>query len=531
MKNRKILLIITCFILSMSLIVAGCSSNKGGTSSNSSNKGETSNTNPVVEKEEPIEIVISGNFDPPKADNNFVQKFLEEKFNVKIKNVKFERAAWEEGFNVLLTSGDIPDIFVGDAGTHSMVQWADQGIIASISQEEIRQYMPNYVADFEAVAPNAWDVGNYNGKNWGVPRIWGDGATGFTPAYNGEWLKAIGFSEPPKTLAEFEDMLTKFTFNDPDGNSKKDTWGMTGRGKDFTPSMFSPVFGAFGIAPYQFKVGDDGKLVWGALTEETRQALKQLNTWYKAGIIDQEFITDTNGEIQKKFVAGRTGVVDTGMWHHLYEDGYFGKISKDQGRNLVVGSPLTGPNGDAYVVANGALQPPLLFGSQLEGDEKKRIKILQMLEFIATTDEGYLTTSWGKEGEHYNLVNGVVVPVEKYLEAEERGILGLGGFYNMFGGKVVSMQKYHLPTEKIAFKQKVTSGVKVLTDPMGPVALQSKAQFEAIVKDIQDQFFLKAISGAKNTDKDFDEFVAQWLKSGGQQIIDEANEVYASWNK
>ena len=104
-------------------------------------------------------------------------------------------------------------------------------MIASISVDEIKKYMPTYVKEVEEIDPHAWDVGMIDGKNYGVPRIWLNGAYGFIPTYNGEWLKAIGYDEPPTTLEQLEDVLTKFRNNDPDGNGKKDTYGMSGRGK------------------------------------------------------------------------------------------------------------------------------------------------------------------------------------------------------------------------------------------------------------------------------------------------------------
>lgn len=379
MKNRKkMLTTASSILLSMSLLVVGCSGNNGNNvKTENSGKNVSTNAPEVKASDDPmgktIEITIANTFDPPKADNNFVQKYLEEKFNVKIKNVKFERATWKEQINVLLASGDIPDILPGDAVDTDMVQWAKQGIIASISEDDIRKYMPNYVADFESVAPNAWVVGKIDGKNWGVPRVWGNGATGFLPAYNGDWLTAIGYTEPPKNLEELEDVLTKFTFEDPDKNGKKDTYGMTGRAKDATNQMFNSVFSAFGINPYQYAVAQDGTLAYSGLSEQTRQGLKLLNSWYKKGIIDPEFITDDNGKIQEKFVSGRTGMLDTGMWHHLYDDGYFGLISIEQNRKLVVGTPIIGASGEGYSMSNGALQAPMLFGAQLEEDEEKEL--------------------------------------------------------------------------------------------------------------------------------------------------------------
>ncbi|MEK8215286.1 extracellular solute-binding protein [Paenibacillus sp. FSL L8-0463] len=528
MNKKKLVTGMLGLAMSVSLIVSGCSSNGNNKAAKENNAGEAANAG----KEAPIEITLANNWNKPKADNNYVQKFLEQKFNVKFKNVTFETATWKEQFNVMLASGEIPDIISVDGTVGDMVQWADQGILASISKEEIKQYMPKYTADVESVDPNAWDPGSYNGKNWGVPKVWGEGATGFVPAFNGQWLKAVGYNEPPKDLTELEDVLTKFTNNDPDGNGKKDTYGLTGRGKDAQAQLFNTVFAAYGVAPYQFKLDADGKVTYGAVTEEARNALKLLNKWYKAGIIDPEFITDGNGEIQTKFISLRTGLIETGMWHHLYDDGYFGLVSKDKGIELVPGVPFTGPDGKKYAMANGALQPPLLFGAQLEKDEAKRIRILQILEYVTSDDEGYLTTAFGEKGNSYNLEGDLAVITEAATGTELMGELGTG-FYNPFGGKVNSMMKHHYSPEKLTYKEKLTNveGLTVLTDLMQSTVMTTKAQYEAILNTLQAQYYIKAISGESNTDKDFDDFRSQWLNSGGQTELDEAQKIYEERSK
>lgn len=473
-----------------------------------------------------IEVTIANTFDPPKEDGNFVQTYLEQKFNVKFKNIKYDRQTWRDQINVLLASGDIPDIFPGDAIDADMVAWAKQGIIASIPEEEIRQYMPRYVADFESVEPNAWIVGRFEGKNWGIPRVWINGATGFLPAYNSDWLEAIGYAEPPGTLEELEDVLTQFAFNDPDGNGKDDTFGMTARAKDATNQMFNSVFSAFGVNPYQYAIGQDGSLIYSGLSEETRAALKLLNEWYKKGIIDPEFVTDGNGKIADKFANGRIGMFDTGMWHHLYDDGTFGQAALSQNRKITVGAPIVGPTGEGLSYSNGALQAPMLLGAQLEHDDEKRIRILQMLEYMATDEEGYLKTAYGEEGVSYTFDGEVAVWTEDYSTFEQRTELGIGGFYNGLNGRVNAMEKFALSPEKLAFRNKYTGGVRTFTDALGPAVLESKPQYDEMLRSMQDLFFIKAITGEVDTNKGFDDFVHQWLETGGREMLEEANRLY-----
>jgi len=532
MDKRKIMVVVSMVALLLIATMASACSGKHEAKDETDEEikipeavnGEASAFQPT------LEISIASIYGLPKYDNNYVQRYLEQKFNVNIKNIRLETIRWREQLNMLLASGEIPDIMPGVAVDSDMVEWAEQGIIASISEEEIRKYMPRYVADFESVAVSAWDVGKFEDKNWGVPRIWGNGTLGFLPAYNGDWLQAIGYSEPPKTLAELEDVLTKFTFNDPDGNNVHDTYGMTGRAKDATNQMFNLVFSTFGINPYYYALDENGKVVYSGLSEETRQGLKLLNQWFERGLIDPEFITDSNSEIRTKFVGGQIGLFDTGMWQHLYDDGFFGATAIEEEVELVIGKPLIGAKGKPYALSNGSLQAPQMFGIQLEEDAEKRARILQMLEFVGMEDEGYLTTVFGIEGESYTFDGDVVVSTEEYSSGEAGALLGIGGFYNPLSGRVVAMEKYFISPEKIEFRDKHSEGYDLITDVLGTTVLQSKSKYNEMLQNMQDQYFIKAISGEADTDKDFDDFVAQWLKAGGQVLLDEANKLHAERN-
>jgi len=524
-NKKKLWLVMTSIVLSMSLAVAGCS----GSDSKKSNKGNTENaaesTSRTEGKEEPIEITIANNFNPPEADGNYVQKQLEEKFNIKIKNVKLERATWKEKFTVLLASGDIPDIFPIDANETDMVQWADQGIIASISPEEIATYMPNFTAALNSVDEGAWGVGLYNGKNWGIPKVWPGGLDGFLPGYNEAWLKAVGFTEPPKTLAELEDVLTKFVNNDPDGNGKKDTFGMSGRGK-LTEQLFTIVFSAHGVSPYQFKWDAAGKVVYGGITEETRTALTLLSKWYKSGLIDPEFITADNIELNGKFIDQKIGLVDNMKWGNFDKgSGYITRPALEKGLTVIAGKPFTGPNGDAKAFAYGARQAPVLLGAQLEKDEKKRIRILQLLEYVSTTSEGFLLTNFGQLDVSYGMEGDLAIA--KTDEAVAAYKMGAGAFYNPLNSVDVSMTKHTLKPELIALKEKLNAGVTSMFDLLGPSVLSSKAQYWGNLKSLQDTYLIKAITGEADTGKDFDKFKEEWLRSGGQEVTDEVAKVLA----
>ena len=522
-QRKKAAVAATAVLLSASLM-AGCSGDKNSTASSA--PGST------AKSEKPIEIVIANNYNAPETDDNYVQKKLEEKLNIKIKNVKYERSSWREKFSVLLASGDVPDLFPVDVTETDMVQWADQGIIAPVPVEDIKQYMPNYVKALEAVDNTAWEIGLYKGQNYGVPRVYLGGLNGFLPAYNEQWLKKVGYTSTPKTLAEVEDVLNKFVNNDPDGNGKKDTYGLGGRGK-LTNQLFPSIFAAHNVAPYQFRLGADGKAEYGGVSESSRAALKLLAKWYKAGYIDPEFITSDNNENNVKVANQKIGMLDNVQPGNTYlESGYIGKPAYEKGLSYIPGS-IVSTDGQLHAIAYGARQAPILIGTDAVKDKAKLAKILQLLEYVSTSDEGWLLTQYGEEGNTYtkdpqtNLVTASTDPNKAGNK------VGASGFYNMLGGVDRSKTKFNTKPvyDELAKKYYTDPGIKLITDLIGPTSLTSKPKYWTNLQTLQDSYFIKAILGEVNTDGDFDTYKANWLKSGGQEVTNEVTKVYEERKK
>ncbi|MNV63417.1 hypothetical protein D3C71_1560100 [compost metagenome] len=143
-----------------------------------------------------------------------------------------------------------------------------------------------------------------------------------------------------------------------------------------------------------------------------------------------------------------------------------------------------------------------------------------------------MTTVFGQEGKTYTLDGDLAVATEEATGTELNAETGVG-FYNPLGGKVESMTKYHFSPDKIAFRDKYTKidGLTVLTDLMQSTVMTTKAQYDAILNTLQTQYYIKAITGESDTDKGFDDFKAQWLNSGGQAELDEAQKIYNERSK
>ncbi|MGO4373695.1 hypothetical protein AB4Z21_23610, partial [Paenibacillus sp. MCAF20] len=165
--------------------------------------------------------------------------------------------------------------------------------------------------------------------------------------------------------------------------------------------------------------------------------------------------------------------------------------------------------------------------AQVEKDEKKRIKILQILEDLVSSDDAYLKTVFGTEGVSYELKDGAAEALEPYKSDTNKMLeLGYGGYYNPLGERSLKMWKYHFSAEKLAFRDTLNEGNELITDILGPTPLEAKSKYSATLNPLQDEYYVKAIIGTDNIDKTFEEFKENWLRSGGKDLLEEATKVY-----
>ncbi|WJH34448.1 extracellular solute-binding protein [Paenibacillus sp. CC-CFT747] len=213
--------------------------------------------------------------------------------------------------NLMIASGDVPDYFSVDLPT--MTKLAGEGLIMPL--DDMLKKMPNASKYYK---PQDLQAGMVNGKIYAFPDAIrpepfnGQNVNGFVGRL--DWLKKIGAGEP-KTLDQLYDVLKAFTMNDPDGNGKKDTYGLGGTkpGAFGSVSGFDGIFGAFGVAP-SFWHERNGTIRMGMVLPETKQALTLLQKWYKEGLIDPEFPVTTDKQLDEKMTNSKVGIVGKNAW-------------------------------------------------------------------------------------------------------------------------------------------------------------------------------------------------------------------------
>ena len=209
---------------------------------------------------------------------------------------------------------------------------------------------PNLKPANEQTAKNSMT----NGKTYGIYRVRPLLRSGIV--IRKDWLAKLGLKEP-QTVDDLYTIAKAFTEQDPDGNGKKDTYGLIipkWPGNYASASPYDVVETWFG-APNGW--GErDGKLVPGFDTPEFLTANEWLRKWVEEGLVNPDFATLDSANWNDPFVQGKGGmIIDVNVRATQLLDLFKEKNPKDFDKVTLVGnlkrsdgqkfsSPFTGYN-------------------------------------------------------------------------------------------------------------------------------------------------------------------------------------------
>lgn len=224
--------------------------------------------------------------------------------------------------NPMINTGSIPDVIFAvphDAG-NSYNNWVNQDIIWNI--DELLAEKPGQYPHIEAILKSDQFKNLTFGNHAHTLLPYLTSESGWGIYYRSDWLINIGYyveqngekiARTPETIEEFQDALMKFTKNDPDGNGKDDTYGISPFGKAF---YMNPLYHAFGVTPdYDLDANNKGQYM--LLTNEYKNFLSWAQQMYSAGYIDPQFAVNNNTQDRDKFYDGNVGVLITNAEMHV----------------------------------------------------------------------------------------------------------------------------------------------------------------------------------------------------------------------
>lgn len=415
MKRRKLLVICMAMIMILVGILSGCKKVEDKTDDvankpASDTKTEEKNTEDT-EEEEPYEFKIFANFAPVEM-SNADQKFwqgLEEALNLKIEFEVPPSGNYTERKQIMLAGGDYPELVLFDSSTDkAYIDSVRNGIILPIN--DLLENAPNVVKYSYDVSFDSFKTMN-DDNIYGIPRTSVARADGFI--LRKDWLDAVGITdvEDGGTISrdKLTEMLTAFTFDDPDGNGVNDTYGY--KVSADSNGNIEPLFGwSFGLIGWQ-KYGDNYiDLKYSQNHDNFKQALAYSSMLWEKGVLDPDWPTLNNEVAWERTFAGTYGLAsEFAGWLFQQEEKmrafnpdaeliYVTGIEDNEG-TVVGGSFSTGAWGQ-WCIMNSAEKPE---------------RIMDMLDY-SLSDAYWDNVKFGPEGVTWNNEGGKMVPTEEYPE-------------------------------------------------------------------------------------------------------------------
>lgn len=540
-KSRKLIALFLMLALTVTFLLSGCGSGNNTATTTAQavttqgNAAETTAGGPFAKHLELAWIGHIIGFSP--NENTEVQKLVEEKFNVTIKPVKMDYQN-EEQWNLYWASGNTADYITLWQGMNWLTKLADQGLIREIDFDTIEKNAPALLKKVESYIPKDTVKKQlaYNGKIYSMPYSSATDNMPFIDGVRKDWLENVGITKVPETLDEYHDMLVKFTKNDPDRNGKNDTYGMDPSGAfKGNNNGFGTIFGAFGIQAHAYYV-KDGQVYYTSTSEEYKNAVKTMAAWYKEGLLDPEFVTDTRDIQRKKWADGKFGVLYDHPW--WYAQSTVDNLSdivtrKNPDAKIEFIDPPKGPDGKSggAQVFPGVLAYSIAFGKNTSDEKVERIMAIK--EAFCTDWDFYVRCYYGEEGKQYTKdKDGIIAYTEEYRKTEKQAEFGMGPYYSLIPVDMEHFKKITFlsdlpPYEVSARAPKSYLGVAFVASGTSETYKTRGVDIEKV----RDEFFFNAVTGKKDIDSEWDNYVKRINEAGLEQVVKEYQELYDKSNK
>jgi putative aldouronate transport system substrate-binding protein len=449
-------------------------------------------------------VLFDFNLDPKgmSLTDNLYTRYIREKTGVQINMESPGTSAYVNKLNIMMASGDYPDAFMTNF-RETILQYAGDGMLTNLTSyiRNTRKY-PN----FKNMPSEAWTPVSDKGKIWAFPYNRQD-AFNQVVYVKKEWMKRLGL-QTPKTIEEFYQVLKAFREKDPDGNGKKDTYGLLVNNQlSYGARIFQSAFDA---SSYKI-IG--GKVTPPEITPQYKEYLKFMNRLVKEGIVDQEFPLVSNPIYREKIKTGKYGMTSN-FWHGNQLPEYVANKVNQVWEAL----PLpVGKNGKPSCFVYDRVNRHYI---GIPKGTKNVDLLMKMFNWVLSA-EGTRFTYLGVENKEYRLDNGKInVLAAPHPLLQYSFPLVKNGRMTALVKECMSFSNTADAMERLTLSTKIGRLDKILAVlPYYP----DLANYN--LKNIASEYTTKAVLGVVNIDATWNDYVSKWRSSGGDKAI----EFWTNW--
>lgn len=486
-------------------------------------------------------------------DNAYI-RMAENKLNIDITD-EFEAYGddYDRQVSLALSAGDIPDM-MKVASLDELKELYENDLIADLTQ-----VYDEYASDYLKSLYDSYDgraIANVtlDGKMMALPGTNGDSGPSIV-WIRSDWMEQLGMNIDEDqdgciTIEDVEMIAKEFMAKNPENAENVvgvafAPW-LTSGDPDGTFSMNSIAY-ALGAFPKTWMEKDEN-VIYGSTTEEMKQALTLVSGWFQEGILDPQVGTRTWDDITALLANGQCGIT-FGTWH--IPDWLLNNVYALNNNATFEAYALADADGkvnckhnDAtagYIVVNKdfehpeiAIQIANLFYDDLKTSKELLENYPEVAAYVKDGVDGSsrpfnievnsYTSLLDDYGELERCLNGEIT-IDEVKSAEERSNATNISAYLEGNVDATNWSKYHSRTKGVELLQTLTENNQFnwLT-PIFPQTTPTMETNLANLEKLEEESFIKMVTGEFDVESGFDQFVTSWNDQGGAQIIKEISE-------
>ena len=451
---------------------------------------------------------------PP--EENFVLDGLEEKLGF---NLDIIVCATNDDYNnrlaTLKAARNLPDIV--PATRAELVEMVENGVVLPLD-DLLKEYGQNIITD-KGQYLEGYTI---DGQIYGISSVGAEDIQPYMMAVRKDWLDNLGMAVPTN-LDELYEVLKAFTLNDPDKNGEKDTRGLCiSLNSAYTYKYV--IYEAFGISPRYANLVD-GKVVPDLLHPNYLEMIKYYRKLYHEGLMEPDFATRPWIQCAEDLWNGKFGAI-------VFAPGgtannWMSRYSEPKPEWVFLN--LYGVDGVQHGFDNS--RPDLADCVAISAACENPVEAMKFLDYFVT-EEAQDLILLGIEGKHFvNNEDGSASYLSPYAEdiSLQRNEGGAAYAY------IIGSLKHNAPTKTLNATTRDAINLGLSNPFADAVYLFTTPEIElelgSLLTDISLEAFASLIVSNGDIEAEYQSYVDKYLRSGGQEWIEQATEIYNSQNK
>jgi putative aldouronate transport system substrate-binding protein len=322
-----------------------------------------------------------------------------------------DAAKQKDKYNVLFAGGTAPDL-IFDYNAQNLIDWYNMKQLIPLD-DIIEKYSTTYKSLLKQFPELKKVTTGPDGKIYTFAKI-GGVVMNDTILIRKDWLDKLKL-EMPKTVDDLLKVAIAFAEQDPDGNGKKDTFGINISPSDGLDQV-NKLFGDWNTQLGYNLV--DGKLV--RRMEATKAAADFKRKLFDVGAVDKDFLVNKPDKAKQDWVNGKLGIYTNGSLNGSASLATYQSLKKNVASAQV--APLPYPE-TQFGKLNPLVTSPFNSFAGINATAKDPAAVMKYVDWLVSEEVGE-TLRNGQEGVHWKAdANGCPQPIDPEKNKKETSYL------------------------------------------------------------------------------------------------------------